>query len=99
MYEVIFLTAAIHEIEQTAIWYSEQQYDLGEKFKKNVLAAIDKLQSDKLILGSVYKDLSRVFVKVIPYTIFFRKDIVRKQIIIGGVLHSKQNRTILDKRI
>ena len=99
MYEVIFLTAAIREIENAANWYSEHQDHLGEKFKKNVLAAIDTLQSDKLIHGSVYKDLSGIFVKRFPYAIFFRKDTVSKQIVISAALHSKQDRSTLDKRI
>ncbi len=99
MYEVIFLTAAIREIEHAATWYSEQQEDLGQKFKENIFAEIDKLQSDNLIHGPVYKHLSRVFAKRFPYSIFFRKDRMRKLIIISGVLHSKQNSSILDKRI
>ncbi len=66
MYEVIFLSVVVREIEHAAIWYSDQEHNLGEKFKRNIFAAIEKLQSDKVIHGPAYNDLSRIFVKRFP---------------------------------
>lgn len=46
MYEVIFLTTAILEIEHAATWYNNQQEGLDTKFKENIFLAVEKLQSD-----------------------------------------------------
>lgn len=99
MYRVIFLEDAINEIEYAADWYRKQQYGLDNQFKDNVLNSINKLQSDTLVHGISYRGTSHVTVRKFPYAIYFRKDIDLKIITIFGVLHIKQNKAKLDKRL
>jgi toxin ParE1/3/4 len=99
MFRVIFLLEAIDDIESGGTWYFDKQAGLDSKFKDSILATIEKLQSDKIIYSSSYRGLSRVIVKRFPYAVYFRKDMERKEIIIFGILHMKQSRTNLDKRI
>jgi plasmid stabilization system protein ParE len=99
MYRIIFLAGALHEIESARNWYGQQQPGVEEKFTENIFAAIEKLQSDKIIYGSIYRGLSRVFVKRFPYIVYFRKNTEHNVIIIFGVLHIKQSRSRLDKRV
>ena len=98
MYRIIFLVEAIDEIEQAGKWYAAQQPDLDKRFTETILVTIERLQSDKIIYGAVYRGLSRVLVKRFPYIIYFKKDIGSNLIIIYGILHIKQSRSQLDKR-
>ena len=99
MYRIIFLLEAVVDIESADRWYEDKQTNLGNRFKENTLAAIDKLQSDKIVYKSLYRGLSRVFVKRFPYIVYFKKEKERKEIIVFGVLHMKQSKSNLDKRI
>ena len=99
MYKVIFLLEAVIDIESADRWYEDKQTNLGSRFKDNTLAAIEKLQSDKIVYKSLYRGLSRIFVKRFPYIVYFRKEKERKEIIVFGVLHMKQSKSNLDKRI
>ena len=99
MYRIIFLLEAIDDIEGASRWYADKQEGLDSKFKDNILSAIERLQSDKVVYKSIYRGLSRIFVKRFPYTVYFKKKKENKEIIIFGVLHMKQSRLNLDKRI
>lgn len=98
MYRITFLDEAVTEIEHAANWYNERQEGLGDNFIDNVLASLDKLQSDRLILSPVYRGLSRTFIKRFPYILYFKKDIPSKLITVFGVLHAKQSKSHLNKR-
>jgi len=74
MYKIKFTEGAAKEIENAGLWYSEKQYGLDRRFNKSISSAIEKLQSDKVVYGPVYRGLSRVFVKNFPYQIYFKKD-------------------------
>lgn len=99
MYRIILLLPAVHDMETTDRWYEEKQADLGSHFKNNTLAAIEKIKSDKIGYTQLYNGLSRVFVKRFPYVVYFKKDTKRMEIIVFGVLHVKQSKSLLDKRI
>lgn len=99
MYRILILPDARRDILKASEWYENQSESLGGKFERKTIDHIDKLQSDFIEYGAVYKGLSRVFIKDFPYQIYFRKDEDLKIIIIHAVLHSKQSRTILKKRI
>ena len=87
------------DIQHAFEWYESKQYDLGKRFKVQVVKAIDILLDSRKDYGSIYMGLSRVFVKKFPYVVYFRKDSKRNRIVIYAVLHEKQNREILKKRI
>jgi plasmid stabilization system protein ParE len=99
MYKIIFLIEAIEDIENAGNWYEQKQYGLKKRFTDHILAAIEKIQSDKIIYVPAYRGLSRVIVKRFPYIIYFRKNMVGKQITVFGVLHVRQSKTHLDDRV
>ena len=99
MYKTTFLDEASEDVKNACKWYSGQQDNLDEKFIKQLSFAIETLQSDKIIHGAVYLGLGRIFVKRFPYVIYFRKDLIKKQIIVFGVIHAKQSKDVLHKRL
>lgn len=99
MYRIVILPEAKRDILKATKWYEDQSESLGGKFERKTIDYIDKLQSDFVQYAQVYKGLSRVFMKGFPYQIYFRKDEGLKIIIIHAILHNKQSRTILNKRI
>ena len=99
MYRVVFLEEALAEIQSASIWYAEQQMGLDERFARNISDAIEKLRSDTITYKPIYRKLNRILVKRFPYAIYFKKDMENRQITILGVLHSRQHRSQLLKRI
>ena len=73
MYKIKFTEAAVQEIESASRWYSAQQDNLDERFKKSISSALEKLHSDKMIHGAAYRGLSRVFVKEFPVQHIFQE--------------------------
>jgi len=99
MYRIAILPGAKKDILEAYKWYEDQRESLGGKFERKIIVDIDKLQSDFVQHEPVYKGLSRVFMKGFPYQIYFKKDESGKVIVIHAVLHNKQSRIILNKRV
>ena len=96
---LVVLPFAKSDIQHAFEWYESKQFDLGKKFKVQVVKSIDTLLDSRRDFGSIYMGLSRVFVKKFPYVVYFRKDPKRNRLVIYAVLHEKQNREILKQRI
>jgi ParE-like toxin of type II ParDE toxin-antitoxin system len=99
MYKIIIMPDAIGDIANADKWYEDKQVGLGSSFKENTFAAVEKLQSDKIVYKSLHRGLCRVFVNRFPYVVYFKKVKERKEIMVFGVLHMKQQRSLLDKRV
>ena len=88
------------DIQLSAKWYEKQQQGPGKRFKQQISGSIEGIINPQIGYGTVYMSLSRVFVEVFPYVIYFKNDLPRKRIVIYAVIHEKQNREdILIKRM
>lgn len=87
MYRIVILSDARKDILKASEWYENQSERLGKKFQRKTIDYIDKLQSDFVEYGEVYKGLRRVFMKGFPYQIYFKKDEEWKIITIHAILH------------
>ncbi|MFC0772206.1 type II toxin-antitoxin system RelE/ParE family toxin [Terrimonas alba] len=97
---IVFLPSAKADIQSAIEWYESRQYEMGKKFKTEVVRAIDSMPDPVKGYAPVYMNLSRVFVKKFPYVIYFKMDTDRNRLVIYAVLHKKQNReNILKKRV
>lgn len=99
MYRIVLLPLAGKDIRVAIEWYDEKSYGLGEKFREEVFAQIDRIKDDFLERGPVYEGVSRVLVKKFPYIIYYQKDPVTETITVYAVLHKKQDKGILSKRV
>lgn len=100
MYRIVVLSKANQDILNAEAWYNEQGGAVvGLKFKQQLLGTVEKLQNELIEHAIAYRGLSRSFVKNFPYTLYFVKHNDIKLIIIYAVLHNKQNKSALSKRI
>lgn len=61
MYRIVILPEARKDIFKASEWYENQSEGLGIKFQRKTIDCVDKLQSDFVEYGEVYKGLRRIF--------------------------------------
>jgi len=97
MYSIRFLSEAADDLEQIIEWYENKEPGLGRRFEANVFVAAERLQSNIVIYRPLFRGLSRIFVKRYPYVVYFKK--YHHAIVIYAILHMKQSKSHLNKRL
>ena len=72
---------------------------MGKEFREAIVKTMDSLSDQIKEYGPVYMGLSRIITKRFPFVIYFKKDADRYRLVVCAVLHKKQSRDILKKRI
>lgn len=98
-YTVKILPIAHRDLQKAKKWYNEQRENLGEEFKTEVNKEIDYISEYPKHYQLKYKELRQSLVTRFPYAIFYFIDEERTRIVIIGVLHTKRNPKIVQKRI
>ena len=70
---VVWSSPAELEIADAAVWYEEQQVQLGDRFLQAVEAAADAAARSPEIYARVHGDLRRVLVHRFPYGLIVRE--------------------------
>ncbi|TZF84869.1 type II toxin-antitoxin system RelE/ParE family toxin [Pedobacter sp. BS3] len=99
MYKVKLLPITRVDLQKAKKWYNEQRAELGEEFKQEVNKEIDRIGTYPLHYQTKYKEIRVSYVTRFPYGIFYFIEEDKKQIIIIGVLHTKRNPNIIQKRV
>ena len=99
MYKVKLLPITRTDLRKAKKWYNEQRSDLGEEFKQEVNKEIDYIGKYPLHYQTKYKEVRVSYVTRFPYGIFYFIEEDKKQIVIIGVLHTKRNPNIIQRRI
>lgn len=95
-YKVVIYHLASEDILEIARWYDCQLAGLGNKFETDLENAILKLISNPHAFKIVYADIRHVHLKHFPYLIFYQ--VIKDNIHIYGVMHSKRNPAIIKRR-
>lgn len=98
-YSIKLLPIAYKDLQEAKKWYNEKQKNLGEEFKKAVIAEIDYIKDYPEHYQRKYKELRQSLVTRFPYAIFYLIEESNKRIIIFGVLHTSRNPKIVRNRI
>ncbi len=98
-YRIKLLPLAYKDLQRAKKWYNEKRNNLGEEFKKAVIAEIDYIQSHPEHYQRKYKTLRQSLVIGFPYAIFYLIEESTQRIIIFGVLHTSRNPEIARRRI
>ena len=99
MYKVKLLPITRIDLQKAKKWYNEQRAELGEEFKQEVNKEINYIGTYPLHYQIKYKEIRVSYVTRFPYGVFYFIEEDKKQVIIIGVLHTKRNPCIIQKRI
>jgi plasmid stabilization system protein ParE len=97
-YSIKLLPIAYKDLQEAKQWYNEKRENLGEEFKKAVIAEIDYIKAYPEHYQQKYKELRQSLVTRFPYAIFYLIEESNKRIIIFGVLHTSRNPELLQER-
>jgi len=98
-YRIKLLPIAYKDLQEAKNWYNEQKENLGEEFKKAVIAEIDYIKDYPEHYQRKYKELRQSLVTRFPYAIFYLVEKSNKRIIIFGVLHTSRDPETASNRI
>ncbi|MCF2490332.1 type II toxin-antitoxin system RelE/ParE family toxin [Dyadobacter sp. CY347] len=91
MYKVSILPLAKHDIQEAAIWYNEQQPDLGKRFIKFIRSKVKQISENPQLYPVRYHSVHTAIVDVFPFMIHFVVNEVDRTILITAVLHTSLN--------
>ena len=89
------------DIEIAKLWYYEQSpdTDLDERFADAIKEAIYKLQKNPFIYYPIFENIRIAHPKFFPYGIHFIINEDKKEILIVAILHNKQDKSKIIKRL
>ncbi len=91
MYELSFHPVADIDFEEALIWYERQQEKLGLRFSQAINDTIQRIQKNPELFHVVKQNFREVPVPVFPYSIVYRVNKKKKNILIVAIYHAKRN--------
>lgn len=88
MYKVSILPLAKQDIQEAAIWYNEQQPDLGKRFIKFIRSKVKRISENPQLYPVRYHSVRTAVVDVFPFMIHFVVIEANRTILITAVLHT-----------
>lgn len=90
-YDLVLLSDASIEIEETIVWYENQKEGLGRQFGLAIKKAFDSLKANPLLYAKVQNDIRRVLLNKFPYSVYYLIDEEKLSVVIFAILHQSQN--------
>lgn len=88
-YNLILRPQSYSDIEQTFLWYEEQERNLGIDFIEQIEDSFKRIRSNPQSYQIIKKNLRRALVKKFPYAIFYK--ILDKEILVIAIFHLSRN--------
>jgi plasmid stabilization system protein ParE len=90
-----------NDIENAKLWYYEQSpdTDLEERFADSIEEVISKLQKNPFIYYPVFQNIRVAHPKFFPYGVHFVINENKKEILILAIIHNKQDKSKIIKRL
>jgi plasmid stabilization system protein ParE len=100
-FELYYFDDVDDDIEVAKRWYYNQSpdTDLEERFADAIKEAIDKLQKNPFIYHPIFESIRIIHPKFFPYGIHFIINENKKEILIVAILHNKQDKSKMTKRL
>ena len=100
-FELRYFEEIENDIESAKLWYSEQSpnTNLDERFAEAIKETIKKLQKDPFIYYPIFQNIRIAHPKFFPYGVHFIINEDKKEILIVAILHNKQHKSKLIKRL
>jgi len=97
-FNVVILEEAENDIADGIIWYESAQIDLGKDFFKSIDESIAFISVNPQCSQEIYKNIRRLIIRKFPYGIYYKVNLLTKEIEIIGVIHFKRNVRIMKQR-
>jgi plasmid stabilization system protein ParE len=100
-FELDYFDEVENDIKIAKIWYYEQSpdTDLEERFADAIKEAIGKLQKNPFIYHPIFENIRIIHPKFFPYGVHFIINENKKEILIVAILHNKQDKNKMIKRL
>lgn len=88
---------ARRDILDAALWYEDQQPDLGRALVGEIDSALERIQRGPMRYPKMYRDVRRTLVHRFPYAAFY---ILKSgHVAVIAVLHQRRDFKVLDDRL
>jgi len=91
MYKPVILPLAKQDIRDAAIWYNEQQPDLGKRFIQFIRSKVKRISENPQLYVVRYHAVRTAVVDVFPFMIHFLVNESDRTILIIAILHTSQS--------
>lgn len=89
MNRICFHASAEAEMKAAALWYEEQQTELGKRFLSSVEDALSRIRLNPRLFPVVESDAQRCLTHTFPYGVVFKQ--IPDGIVIIAVMHLRQS--------
>ncbi len=90
MMRVRFLSPAWREYADALLWYQRERPGLGGDLADEIQAAVDRVCRDPQSWEQVDSNCRRVPLKRFPYSVIFRVDDAKREIVIVAIAHNSR---------
>lgn len=100
-FELDYFDEVEEDIEIAKLWYYEQSPEtyLEERFADAIKEVIEKLQKNPFIYHPIFENIRIAHPKFFPYGVHFVINEDINQILIVAILHNKQDKSKMIKRL
>ncbi len=91
MYVIILSARAVHEFKKGFLWYAKHSNVAADNFRHEMKAAQEQLEQRPKSFAKKSKLLREIHLKKYPFTIVFRVNDDRKEVLITSVFHQSRN--------
>jgi toxin ParE1/3/4 len=86
---VLVRPAAAADIEEAFFWYEGQLPGLGDEFREELKAVLDRVSERPELYQVLHRDTRRALLKRFPYGLFYR--VYPKAIVVVAVMHARRS--------
>ena len=90
-YKIVFSENALRDIEETVIYYNEQQKNLGKKFAIEVQSTLNSIKRNPFYSSIRYNDIRCAFVNIFPFLVHYKIETDINTVKILSVYHTNRN--------
>lgn len=88
---LIFLNRAQAELDDSAVWYEEQSYGLGNRFIDVVEQKLELILSNPESFPKRNSSYREAVIRTFPYSIIFKYNKKEDPIVVYSIFHNKRN--------
>ena len=77
------------EMMEAAVFYENQQLDLGKRFLAAVQHSLSTIQINPTLYPAIHSDVRRCITKIFPFNVLYR--IASSQVVVVAIMHQSRD--------